>query len=131
MVVFGIDEQWAADLVEVQTLRYNKGSRYLLTVVNVFSKYAWVRRLPYKTGEQVKKAFVDIFKEGCKPLNIQTDDGKEFCNKTVSDLFETHNINHFSTHGDTKSSVVERFKNAFIAFLLPKTHSTTNRPCQW
>ena len=45
-MVYGIDEQWAADLIEVQTLKsYNKGYRYLLTVIDVFSKYAWVRPL--------------------------------------------------------------------------------------
>ena len=43
VVVYSIDEQWAADLVEVQHLsRYNRGVRYLLTVIDVFSKYAWV-----------------------------------------------------------------------------------------
>lgn len=110
VVVYGIDEQWAADLVEVQTLaRYNKGLRYLLTVVDVFSKYAWVRPLTKKTGEEVKKAFLDIFKEGRQPLNLQTDDGKEFYNKTVQALFRDRGINHFSTQGDTKASVVERF----------------------
>ena len=46
VMVYGIDEQWAADLIEVQTLKsYNKGYRYLLTVIDVFSKYAWVRPL--------------------------------------------------------------------------------------
>ena len=110
VVVFGIDEQWAADLVEVQKLaQYNKGVRYLLTVVDVFSKYAWVKPLPNKTGKEVQKAFAAIFKEGRKPLTIQTDDGKEFYNKTVLDLFSKHKIHHFSTLGDTKANVVERF----------------------
>ena len=42
VLVFGPDEQWAADLVDVQKLKkQNKGVNYLLTVVDVFSKYAW------------------------------------------------------------------------------------------
>ena len=77
VLVFGADEHWAADLVEVQTLKsYNKGVRYLLTVVDVFSKYVWVRPLVNKTGGEVEKAFQSIFKEGRKPLRLQTDEGK-------------------------------------------------------
>ena len=110
VLVFGIDDQWAADLVEVQTLKkYNKGVRYLLTVVDVFSKYAWVKPLLDKTASSVKKAFIEIFKEGRKPANLQTDDGKEFHNKTVREFLKMQNVHHFSTKGDTKASVVERF----------------------
>ena len=110
VVVYGIDEQWAADLVEVQKLaRYNKGVRYLLTVIDVFSKYAWVRPLPNKTGKEVQKGFASIFKEGRKPASIQTDDGKEFYNAVVSEFFKRNNVHRFSTLGDTKANVVERF----------------------
>lgn len=110
MLVFGIDEQWAADLVEVQTLsRYKKGTRYLLTVIDIFSKYAWVRPLKKKTGDEVQKAFLSIFKAGRKPLRLQTDDGKEFYNKTVQSFLKKNGIVHFSTQGDTKASAAERF----------------------
>ena len=88
---------------------YNKGYRYLLTVVDVFSKYAWVRPLKDKTGGAVVKAFRSIFDEGRKPLRLQTDDGKEFYNKVVQELLRKSNVHHFSTSGDAKASVVERF----------------------
>ena len=110
MVVHGIDEQWAADLVEVQQLScYNKGVRYLLTVVDVFSKYVWVRSLTRKTGVEVERAFQSIFREGRKPLRLQTDDGKEFYSKSVSAFVKHHYVYHFSTKGDSKARVVERF----------------------
>ena len=49
VVVGGLDDQWAADLVEVQRLaKHNRGIRYLLTVVDVLSKYAWVQPLKTK-----------------------------------------------------------------------------------
>lgn len=109
VVVFGIDEQWAADLVEVQTLaKYNKGVRYILTVVDVFSKYAWVRTLKKKTGDEVVKAFTSIFREGRQPQRLQTDDGKEFYNSKVQTYLSKEKVHHFSTKGDTKASVVER-----------------------
>ena len=46
VIVGGLDDQWVADLVEVQPLaKYNRGIRYLLTVLDVLSKYAWVQPL--------------------------------------------------------------------------------------
>lgn len=110
MVVFNIDEQWAADLIEVINIaKYNKGYRYLLTVVDVFSKYALVEPVKSKTGQAVKEAFEEISKQGRTPVNLQTDDGKEFYNKTFQGLMSRKGIRHFSTSGDTKASVVERF----------------------
>ena len=59
----GIDEIWAADLVEMQKFsKWNKGIKYLLMVINVFSKYGWIRGLKDKKNETVSKAFDDIFK---------------------------------------------------------------------
>ena len=54
MLVFGIDKQWAADLIEVINIaKYNRGYRYLLTVVDVLSKHAWVQPVKSKTGKAV------------------------------------------------------------------------------
>ena len=112
VVVFGMDEQWTADLIEVINIaKYNRGYRYLLTVVDVFSKYAWVEPVKSKTGKAVTEAMTKILKRsgGRRPINLQTDDGKEFYNKTFQALMKQKGIHHFSTSGDTKASVVERF----------------------
>ena len=110
VMVYGIDEQWTADLIEVNNIaKYNRGYRYLLTVVDVFSKHAWVEPVKNKTGKTVTEAMTKILKKGRKPLNLQTDDGKEFYNKTFQELMKRKDIHHFSTSGDTKSSVIERF----------------------
>ena len=113
--VYGPDEQWAADLVDVQNIkRQNKGVHYLLTIINVFSKYAWVRPIKKKTGVEVTSALKHVLEQsGRKPHTLQTDDGKEFYNKHVSNLLKEHGIRHFSTAGDTKASVVERFNRTF------------------
>ena len=109
-VVFGIDKQWTADLIGVINIaRYNRGYRYLLMVVDVFSKHAWVQPLKSKTGKAVTAAMAKILKGGRKPINFQTDNGKEFYNKTFQDLMKRKGIHHFSTRGDMKSSVVEWF----------------------
>ena len=112
VMVYGIDEQWTADLIEVNNIaEYNRGYRYLLTVVDVFSKHTWVEPVKNKTGKTVTDAMTKILKrsEGRKPLNLQTDDGKEFYNKTFRELMKRKDIHHFSTSGDTKSSVIEPF----------------------
>ena len=93
----------------INIAKYNRGYRYLLTVVDVFSKHAWVQPVKNKTGRAVMDAFAKILKGGRKPINLQTDDGKEFYNKTFKALRKKKNIHHFSTSGDTKASVVERF----------------------
>jgi IS30 family transposase len=87
--VYNIDQQWVADLVEVQNIsKYNKGMRYLLMVIDAFSKYAWVEPIKSKTGRAVTEAFKKILKRarGKKPINVQTDDGKEFYNNTFAAL---------------------------------------------
>ena len=74
MVVFGVDEQWAADLIEViNKAKYNQGYCYLLMVVDALSKHAWV--------QAVTDAFQKLLKGRRKPINLQTDDVKEFYNK--------------------------------------------------
>ena len=115
VLVFGPDEQWEADLIDVQKLkRENKGTNYLLTVVDVFSKYAWVLPIKQKTGPQVAQALATLFKTSKRtPQKLQTDDGKEFYNKHVTKVLKDNDVHHFSTSGDTKASVVERFNRTF------------------
>ena len=62
-LVFAIDEQWVADLIEVGNVaKSNRGHRYLLTVVDLLSKYAWVEPVKSKTGKDVTTAFEKILK---------------------------------------------------------------------
>ena len=82
VIVPGIDAQFQADLCDVQNLsRYNKGYKYLLTCVDIFSKYAWVVALKTKQGQELVKAFQTIFSSGRKPSKLQTDQGTEFLNR--------------------------------------------------
>ena len=111
VIVGGLDDQWVADSVEVQPLaKYNRGIRYLLTVLDVLSKYAWVQPLKAKTGVALVHAFDKIVKQGRRqPNRLQTDRGKEFYNRTFQRWIKDQGIQHFSTEGDAKASVVERF----------------------
>ena len=73
VVVFGIDQQWTAHLIEVINIaKYNRGYRYLLTVVDVFSKHEWVESVKNRTGQAATEAFEKILKQGRTPINLQT-----------------------------------------------------------
>ena len=110
VMVSKIDEIWAADLVDMQKIsRDNKGYKYLLTVIDVFSKYGWIQPLKNKTGLEVEGAFKNIFAEGRVPEKLWVDKGKEFYNQHVKKLLDKLNIEMYSTENEEKSSVVERW----------------------
>ena len=76
------DNIWGVDLAEMQLIsKHNKGIRYLLCVINLFSKYAWVVPLKDKKGANIVNAFQSIFKKSDgKPKKIWVDQGSEFYN---------------------------------------------------
>jgi transposase InsO family protein len=107
--VHSIDQTWAVDLVDMQQYsRQNKHYKYLLAVIDVFSKYGWLIPLKNKTGVTVSEAFKTLFKER-KPMYIWSDKGSEFYNKQVKELLKDNNIKLYSTENEEKSSVVERW----------------------
>ena len=88
VLVNGIDRIWAADLVDMQAFsKFNRGIKYLLAVIDVFSKYGWLIPLKDKTGKSVASALKTIFKER-KPEKMWVDKGKEFYNKDVKELID-------------------------------------------
>ena len=105
VVVNDIDEIWAADLVDMQSFsKFNNGIKYLLMVIDVFSKYGWIVPLKSKTGVDVANALSKIFKER-RPMKMWTDEGKEFYNKHVKAL----GVQLYSTENKEKNCVVERW----------------------
>jgi hypothetical protein len=104
----GINDLYQADLVEM--LPYsgvNKGYKYILTMINCLSKFAFAIPLKTKTGAEVAKALEPIFKKH-KMSSLQSDGGKEFFNTNVARLTKKYKINHYSTYSDLKASIVER-----------------------
>jgi integrase-like protein len=103
-----IDDIWSADLVDMPKENLGKLGkyRYILTVIDLYSRYAWAVPLKTKTGSEVKSAFESIFKSSNrKPKQLWVDQGKEFYNSQVQPLFKRV----YSTHNDGKAVVVERF----------------------
>ena len=90
--------------------KYNKGIRFLLCVIDIFSKYAWVVSLKDKKGISIVKAFQSILKQSNrKPNKIWVDKCPEFYNAYFKKLLRDNNIAMYSTHNEGKSVVAERF----------------------
>ena len=88
--------------------RHNKGYKYLLNVIDVFSKYAWSVPLHSKTGQEVSEGFKSILKDRT-PALLWVDQGSEFYNQKFKKLLEDHNIKMYHTFNQGKAVVVERF----------------------
>ena len=87
-----VDDIWGADLVDMQKMaRKNSGYRYILMIIDVFSKYGWAVPLKKKTGLEVSEALHQIFKQNkCRKLWV--DSGREFYNKDVRKLLKDNNV---------------------------------------
>ena len=127
IIVNHIDEIFAADLVEMQKFaKLNKGYRYLLTCIDIFSKYSWVIPLKDKKGITIKNALEKIFNER-KSKFLWTDKGKEFYNKQVQDLLNENNIKLYPTNNsEIKSAVIERFNRTFKNMMYKKFTENNN-----
>ena len=90
--------------------KFNKGFRFLLCVIDIYSKYAWVVLLKDKKGITITNAFQQILNESnCKPNEIWVDKGSEFYNRSMRSWLQNNDIEMYSTHNKGKSVVAERF----------------------
>ena len=90
--------------------KLSKGFRFLLCVIDVFSKYAWVVPLKDKKGISIANAFQKILKESDrKPNKIWVDKGSEFYNNSFKKWLKDNDIEMYSIHNEGKSVVAERF----------------------
>ena len=90
--------------------KWNKGTRFLLCVIDIFSKYAWVISLKDKKGVSIATAFQSILKQSNrKPNKIWVDKGSEFYNASFKTWLQDYDIAMYSTNNEGKSVVAERF----------------------
>ena len=112
VLVHGIYDQWQIDLVDLSSLsRVNDNYKFLLTCIDVLSKYAWVVPMKDKSAKSLVDAVAYIFTTSKRmPNKIQGDKGKEFVNRKFKSFLKDHRVHFFSTENDDiKASVVERF----------------------
>ena len=102
----------------------NKNARYLLCIIDVFTKYAWVKPLKGKKGKTVLKAFIEIANESNrKPNKLWFDQGREFYNKLMQEWLDNNNILMCSTYNEGTSVISERFIKTLKAKIYKKNDS--------
>jgi hypothetical protein len=116
VVSYGVDDVWSCDLVEMQEWsKENNGYRYLLNIVDVYSKFAWSVPLLDKKSNTVLEAFKKVVEtSGRFPRHFWVDEGKEFYNSKMDAWIKENNIIRYSTHGEHKSLIVERFNKTLL-----------------
>ena len=91
--------------------KQNGEMRYLLTVIVVFSKFAWAIPVHFKDAKAITTAFEQVLTTAnpCIPQRLQTDKGKVMFNSDFKALMKRHGIQHFASESKQKAAVVERF----------------------
>ena len=92
--------------------KYNKGIKYLLCPIELFSKYAWVVPLKDKRRITIANAFKKNLKKR-KSKKIRIDQGGEFYNKLFQRFLKINNVGMHSTYNEGESVVAERFIRTF------------------
>ncbi|XP_061167375.1 uncharacterized protein LOC133176237 [Saccostrea echinata] len=132
VIVQGIDYQWEADLADVQNLsKHNDGIKYLLVIVDVFSRFLWVRTLKDKKAKTVIDAFKDILAGSRRPKALRTDKGTEFYNRYLKQYLKEKSIKIFYALNETKANFAERYiqtlkKRLYRYFTFKQRHEYMN-----
>lgn len=110
-IIKGFDDLWQADLAEFTNYaKVNRGNKYILVVIDCYSKFVWTKAIKEKSAQSVGDAFKFILSRanGRIPKNLQTDQGKEFYNTNFNSIMKKQNINHYSSFTVKKAAIVER-----------------------
>ena len=109
------DETWSADLIYKSSLsKDNKNYKFILTVIDIFRKYAWAIPLKNKSGLSITNGFEIVLGESRKPEKLWVDRGSEFYNKTFKSLLKEYETKLYSTYSDLKAVFIERFNRTLL-----------------
>ena len=130
-------EKWSADLIDKSSLsKYNNNCKFILTIIDIFTKYAWAIPLKNKSGLSITNGFKTILSEGRKPENLWVDRGSEFYNKTFISLLKEYGtgkaasgIELYSTYSDLKAVFIERFNRTLLHII--NKPMFINGDCNW
>ena len=110
VITLGIDDQWDVDLMDMSKFsKENSGFSFSLVVIDIFSKFLWMRPLKDKKGQSVTAAFQDILQEGRHPSRLRSDKGQEFRSKAFNALLKDQTIEHlYAQNTEIKANYAER-----------------------
>ena len=125
------DETWSADLIKKSSLsEYNNNYKFILTVIDIFTKYAWAIPLKKKSGFSITNGFKIVLSEhpqggseSRKPEKLWVDRGSEFYKRTFKSLLKEYETKLYSTYSDLKAVFIERFNGTLLHII--------NKPNNW
>ena len=118
--VYHIDEIWSLDILDLKDYgpKNNRGYRYVLVVIDNFSKFGWTVPSKNKNAQTIKDSFENILIcSKRKPKLIETDRGKEFYNNIFQDFLNKNNIKLYSRNSSYGAVFAERFNRTIRDFL--------------
>ena len=110
--VYHIDDIWSLDILDLKDYgpENNRGYRYVLVIIDNFSKFGWTTPLKNKNAQTIKDSFENILiSSKRKPNLIESDKGKEFYNNIFQDFLNKNNIKLYSRNNSIGSVFAERF----------------------
>ena len=109
------DETWSADLIDKSSLtKYNNNYKFILTVIDIFTKYAWAILLRNKSGLSITTGYKIVLGESGKPEKLWVDRGSEFYNKTFKSLLKEYETKLYITYSDLKAVFIERLNRTLL-----------------
>lgn len=115
--VKGLHDLYQVDLVEmIPYAKENNGYRYIMTLINCFTKVAEAVGLKNKRGSTVAAALTPLLRRH-KMKHLHSDQGTEFFNADVRRLLDRHSINHYHTFSDKKAAIIERFNRSLKSLM--------------
>ena len=110
-IVDCIDHVWGVDLADMRNLsKENNGFKWILVIIDAFSKYGWAVSMKDKAAKTVFDSFTSVIqKSNRQPQKIHCDKGSEFYNKLFDKFLADNKIIRYSTYSEFHNPIVERF----------------------
>ena len=118
VMTYRINDIWSADIVDMQALeKFNDGYKYILTVIDIFSRFSWAIPQKTKTAKETVKSFeIIIGQTKALPYALWVDQGKEFlnllcfvCRATLQDFQSFNNAGDFYILMNNISSIAPSY----------------------
>ena len=120
--VYYIDDIWSLDILDLKDYgpENNRGYRYVLVIIDNFSKFGWIVPLKNKNAQTIKDSFENILiSSKTKPNLIESDRGKQFHNNIFQDFLNKNNIKLYSRNTSLGAVFAERFNRTLRDLLKP------------
>ena len=118
-----------ADLAEIGSLSSKNKILNICCVIDVFTKYSWVKPLRDKKGKKVLKAVIEIVNESNrKPNKLWVDQGRELYNKLMEEWLYYNDILMYCKHNEGQSVIEERFIKTLKAKIYKNITAKETKP---